>query len=179
MAGFAFPILLYQTLHPFSPYQRPHGRPRHPPSTAYRLLFKVITMAVGHHSLWTSRRHLLKCPRLPAGRPCQWPALHQTSRPSRALYGKQLLRELFFQCPPLLLHPNCCEIYALSIYLFYFFLSFFRKMAILLLTDRQHIACPLERFLPVASRFVIVLIGNVSIPISHGVLFFCLADAFD
>ena len=139
MAGFASPTPLYQTSLPFNPCRRPRGRPRRRPNTAYRLLFKVITMAAGHHSLWTCRRHLLKCPRLPAGRPCQCPGLHQTSQPNRALYGKQLLRELFFQPGPLLLRLNCYEIYALSMYLFYFFPFSFRKMAVLLLTDRQHI----------------------------------------
>ena len=50
-------------------------------------------------------------------------------------------------------------------YLFYFFFGFFRKMAVSLLIDRQHIRMSSGAFLPVAGRFVIVLIGNVSISI--------------
>jgi hypothetical protein len=123
MAGFASPMPLYQTLPPFNLCRCPRGRPRHHPIMAC-LLFKVITTAAGHHSLWTCRRYLLKCPRLLVGRPCQWPALHRTSQPNRVFYGKQLLRKLFFQPGSSLLRPDCCI--RLSIYLFYFFfLPFF------------------------------------------------------
>jgi len=85
----------------------------------------------------------------------------------------------FFPLGSLLLRPHRCEISALFIYLFYFFSLFFfpppQNGCYSLIASTS--ACFLERFLPVASRFVIVLIGNVSIPISHGVLF--LLDSFD
>ena len=138
MAGFASPMPLYQTSPPFSPYHRLRGSRRRRLITAYHPLFKVITMAAGPHSLWIFRR---KCPRLPAGRLCQWPGLHQTSQTMQMLCGKQLLHEPFSQLGSLLLRPPRCEISALSMYLFYFSFTFSlpRKMAVPLFTDRQHI----------------------------------------
>lgn len=66
-----------------------------------------------------------------------------------------------------------------TLYLSIYSIFFSRKMAVPLLTYRQHIRISSGAFLPVASRFFIVLIDNVSIPISHGVLFSCLTDEFD
>jgi len=58
-----------------------------------------------------------------------------------------------------------------TLYLYIYFL-FSRKMAFSLLTDCQHIsACLSERCLPVAGRFITVLIGIVSIPISMAYYF--------
>jgi len=76
----------------------------------------------------------------------------------------------------LLVRPCCCEIFALSIYLF-----FSRKNGLLFFCSliASIFACHSERCLPVAGRFITVLIGIVSIPISHGVLSSRLTLAFD
>lgn len=165
MVGFASPMRLYQTSPPSSPCQRPHGSRRRRLTTAYRLLFKVITTGAGPRCLWISRRHQSKCLRLPAGRRCQCPDLHQTNQTKQTLYGKQLPRELLFQLGSLLLRPHRCEISAyLYIYSIFFpFLFSPAKWLFCYSLTASTSACPLERFLPVASRFVIVLIGNVSI----------------
>lgn len=159
--GFAFPMLHCQTLHPFSPYQYLRARPRRHLTTA----FKKITTVVGRRSPWIFQRVLqLKYLKLRVGNPYQWLARHQASQPSRVPCEKQLLHEMSFypaasSCTPM--------IFALSIYLFYFpckmaFFSFFLLFCSLIASIS---ACHSERCLPVASRFITVLIGIVSIPI--------------
>ena len=163
MVEFAFPILLCRTLHLFNLYQGPRARPRCHPITVWAPPSREITTLAGPRSRISQGLRQSRCLKSLVGKRCRWLARRQTSQPSQVLCEKLLPHELFYPAWLLLVHARCCEIYALSIYLF----LFSRKMAFSLLTDCQHIsACHSERCLPVAGRFITVLIGIVSIPIS-------------
>jgi hypothetical protein len=159
-------MLPSQTLHPFSPSRRLRARPQRHLTIVWPPSFKEITTPGGRHSRWIFQRHLqLKCPKLRVGRPSRWEARHQTSQPSRVLCEKQSPHKLIISC----LIPSCrCEIYGLSIYLFFPFPQIGLISCSLIASIS---ACHPERCLPVAGRFITVLIGIVSIPNSMAYYF--------
>ena len=135
MVASAFLILHCRTSHPFSLCQGLRGKPRHHLITVWVPPCKGITTLVGRRSQWIFQRvPQLRCLKSRVGKLCRWLARHQTNQPSRVLCGKQLPLELFHPACLVLVRPRCCEIYVLSIYLF-----FSRKMALSLLNDCQHI----------------------------------------
>ena len=114
---FAFPILPSQTSHPYNPYRRLRARLQRHLIMVWPPLFKEITTVDRRHSRWISPRLLrVKCPKSQAGRPFRWQPRHQTNQPSRVLCEKQLSHKPIFSCLAL---SCCCEIYVLSIYLFF------------------------------------------------------------
>jgi hypothetical protein len=160
MVEFAFPTLLSQTLHPYNLYRRLRAKPQRHLTMVWPPSFKEITTAGRRHSRWIFPRLLqLKCPKSQAGRPSRWQARHQTSQPSPVHCEKLLPHKLNLSCFAL---SCCCEIYVLSIYLFFLF----PQNGFLLAHIASISACHPERCLPVAGRFITVLIGTVSIPIS-------------
>lgn len=160
MVEYAFPMLPSRTLHPYNPYQRLRARLQRHLTMVWPPSFKEITTVDRRLSRWIFPRALqLKCPKSQAGRPSRWQARHQTSQPSPVHCEKQLPHKLNLYCLAL---SCCCEIYVLSIYLFFLFL----QNGFLLAHIASISACHPERCLPVAGRFITVLIGTVSIPIS-------------
>ena len=160
MVGFAFPMLPSQILHPFSRYQRLRARSQRHLTMVWPPSFKEITTLAGRHCRWIFQGVLqLKCPKSRVGRPSRWQAHRQTSHPSRVLCEKQLLHKLILFCLSL---SCCCDIRFIYIFIF----SFSAKWPFRCSLIASISACHPERCLPVAGRFITVLIGTVSIPIS-------------
>ena len=160
MVGFAFRMLPCQTLRPFSRYRRLRARPQHHLIMVWPPLCMEITTLGGRHSRWIFQGVLQwKCPKSRVGKPSRWRARHQTSHPSRVHCEKQFLHKLILSCLAL---SCCCDIRFIYIFIF----SFSAKWPFRCSLIASISACHPERCLPVAGRFITVLIGTVSIPIS-------------
>jgi hypothetical protein len=158
MVEFASPIPPSQTLHPYNPSRHLRARPRRHLIMVWPPSFKEITTLDRRHSQWIFPGLLqLKCPKSQVGRPSRWQAHHQTSQPSRVLCEKQLLHKPILSCLAL---SCCCDIRFIYIFIF----SFSAKWLFTCSLIASISACHPERCLPVAGRFITVLIGIVSIP---------------
>lgn len=168
MVEFASPILLCPTLHPFNLYLGHRARSQLHPIIVWAPPFKEIITLAGRRSQSISQGLLrLRCQKSQVGKRCQWPARHQTSQRSQVLCERQLPRELFL--PP---GSFLCSLVAVRYSFIYIFIFFFlAKWPFSCSLIASISACHSERCLPVAGRFITVLIDIVSIPNSHGVLF--------